>query len=126
MSSSDWLAVVRVRGAYEIRWVIADDVDEKGYVDDYGATLGEWAKLPEEKPTDTAEARAWVAEKIAYEAASRQAELVNGALRWECLSDAEAVVAHIELAWKSKTLELPAWAITALTEGWKPPEGWEP
>lgn len=93
------------------------------FEDDEGAHLGEDVDpeyLNKTPPEDREEWEGWIANKVASESNPNR----DHCYYWESVKEARAVLRGIKERLKQDR-ELPAWAQTALEQGWKPPKGWK-
>jgi len=111
----DKLIVEQDRWVYRICWFIAE-------YGDYGAKLGESSCDGKGKPPkDREEWEHWAASKACVDANTPRDET---GFYWESAKEARAMLATIKLA-LAQERDLPDWAKTALSHGWKPPKGWK-
>ena len=116
------VTIQTARGDWQLQWYLCEE-------DDLGLIIGELSnrELGKKEPKDRDDWENWIAHKIAAESKGVYRENPkSGPFYWESKKQADTALEQIKMAWKNRKTPLPDWAKKALTEGWKPPHGWNP
>jgi len=127
MGQNDKLEVEESRGVYKISWWLGED-------DDYGASMGDDGPTCKFKVEDLAKEKdPSYREHMAYVIASYSLREEKPAghrdgFFWDTRPQAERALRLIKAMGKAmlEGVPMPEWALTALSQGWKPPKGWKP
>jgi hypothetical protein len=107
-------------GTFRISWYFPDDCEEGGFLGQ-SHTDGEGAE-----PSNIDDWAHWVASRAVKPFVDNQDDYRG--FVFEKLSTAKKALKAANLALKlgRNSRPMPAWAVTALEAGWKPPKNWKP